>query len=104
MPKGVTNNPLGRPKGTKNKVLASLRELLADKMQTHIENLPNLIDEIETAKDKVDAISKILPYILPKLNTVTINDETKESVQPPDVTFTRKDMSNGGDGSQSETI
>lgn len=90
-PKGTRNNPNGRPKGTGNKVNSSLRELLAEKMKPHIENLPDLIDEIELAKDKVDAIAKILPYMLPKLQQITADDgKDKESIQPPNVTIKRR--------------
>lgn len=96
MEKGKTNNPNGRPKGISNKISTTLRDILADSMKNHIENLPNLIDEIENAKDKVDAISKILPYVLPKLNTLTIKDDTeKEPMNPPTVKYERKDMSGG---------
>lgn len=102
MPQGYTNNPHGRKKGKPNKVTKELRETLHDAFKEEIENIPATLASLETAKDKLDMLVKFLPYLLPKLQTVTITDTEAEEeerimqwqiMQPPNVTFISKDFS-----------
>jgi len=65
----------GRKKGTPNKVTNKVKMSLAEAMAGHIENLPAIIDKIKFPEDKVTAIAKVLPYILPRLNTVDLKVE-----------------------------
>lgn len=65
----------GRKKGTPNKITSEFRNSLALAMSGHIEKIPKYIDDIEDKKDKLDAIAKFMPYIMPKLQTTTVKGD-----------------------------
>jgi len=67
--KGQTNNPNGRPAGIPNRLTAEFRQTLKDSLQGHIDKIPEYLDSLDT-KDKLEAITKLLPYILPKLSNI----------------------------------
>ena len=95
-PNGVSNNPNGRGKGVPNKVNREVREILMRVCQSTIDNLDNLLEEIVMPKDRIDALSKLMPYFVSKMPNVNVNAtaEKPESIQPPNVTFVSVDMSN----------
>ena len=64
----------GRQKGTPNKVNSTsseTKQLLQNIVAKQIENLETTLDKLEPA-DRVNALSKLLPYILPKQQGVEI--------------------------------
>ena len=82
--KGVSNNPAGKPKGTQNRTTKTTREALKKALAGHIKALPQYLDKIENPKDKVDALAKILPYILPKMKEEDPHRvEVTQGVTPP---------------------
>jgi len=64
--KGKSGNPAGRPQGTPNKITKSVRVLLKDLMHDEIMQLPDTLKSLEP-RERVDALTKLLPYVLPKL-------------------------------------
>ena len=93
-PKGH-NFGKGRPKGAPNKANSEVRDILRSVCQSTIDNLEAILDSIDTPKDKIDALSKLMPYFVSKMPNVNINATgAVESIQPPNVTFTRENMSN----------
>lgn len=76
----------GREKGVSNKVNRDLREKLAAAMAGHVDSLPDYIDSIRYPEDKVGAIAKVLPYIMPRLNTVDL--KIADDVGPRTITIT----------------
>jgi len=76
----------GREKGVSNKVNRDLRELLASAMSGHVALLPEYIDSIRYPEDKVGAIAKVLPYIMPRLNTVDL--QIADDIGPRTITIT----------------
>ena len=82
--KGVSNNPAGKPKGTQNRTTKTTREALKKALAGHIKALPQYLDKIENPKDKVDALAKILPYILPKMKEEDPHQaDANEPITPP---------------------
>lgn len=59
----------GRKAGTPNKVTRELRELLKDVLYTEFENLPDLLEGL-SAKERVEVIIRLAPFVLPKVNPV----------------------------------
>ena len=85
----------GRPKGAPNKANREVRDILREVCQKTIDNLESILEQIDTPKDRIDALSKLMPYFVSKMPNVNINATGEiESIQPPNVTFTRENMSN----------
>lgn len=70
----------GRKKGTPNKMTVTIREQLKKAIEPFLEDMENTINDIVEPKDKVDAIAKILPFIIPKYQSTTINDDSKRNI------------------------
>lgn len=66
----------GRQKGTPNKVnstTAETKQLLQNVVTKQIENLETTLSKLEPV-DRVNALSKLLPYILPKQQDIAITN------------------------------
>lgn len=70
--KGVSLNPNGRPKGAVNKKTEKWHQLANYLLDEGTERLMKALDQLE-AKEFVDAYTKILCYIKPKLSSVDAN-------------------------------
>lgn len=73
--KGVSGNPAGRPKGAISKTTQKWNQLCDYLMDDGIERLMNALDTLEP-KEYVEAYTKILNYIKPKLQSVDANQTT----------------------------
>jgi hypothetical protein len=58
----------GREPGTPNKLTKELRDALKSVLQNEIELLPEHLEQLEP-KDRLELLSKFLPFVLPKLET-----------------------------------
>ena len=67
--KGMTNNPAGRPQGSKNKVGLELREKITEFLEGKFDEVAESWETLEP-KDKIVLYEKLLTYALPKLQTV----------------------------------
>ena len=82
--KGVSNNPKGKPKGTPNRTTKTTREALRKALHGHIAAIPEWLDKIENPKERIDALAKILPYIMPKMESEAPQQiEVTQSITPP---------------------
>jgi hypothetical protein len=64
----------GRQIGTPNKVTSELRTVLKDIFFTELKNLPELLKQLEP-KERLAILSAFLPYVLPKVQTVSHKDD-----------------------------
>lgn len=66
--KGKTNNPHGRPKGSKNKDKRDLREFIEEIVNDRIQIQKDLkaLEPLE----RLQIIEKLMGYVLPKLRSV----------------------------------
>lgn len=62
--KGRTNNPLGKPKGTKNKTTVKMKEIISSFMENKVEDVKTAFDKLEP-KDKVNSFISLLKYVIP---------------------------------------
>lgn len=62
--KGMTNNPYGKPKGTKCKVTIKMKEIISDFMENKVDDVKEAFDKLEP-KDKVNSFISLLRYIIP---------------------------------------
>ena len=64
----------GRTKGTPNKTTAETKQALQNVLSKQIDMLQATLNKLEPV-DKVNALAKLLPYILPKQQDIVINKE-----------------------------
>jgi hypothetical protein len=55
----------GRKKGTANIVSGTVKEMLKASMTLELQSLPSLLSQLK-AKDRVDSLIKLLPFIIPR--------------------------------------
>ena len=60
----------GRTKGTPNKVTSELRDSLKQLIDGELIGLSERLEELEP-KERVELLIKLLPYIMPKVQTVS---------------------------------
>ncbi len=72
----------GRPIGSSNKITSEAREALAKALSGELEGISKQLERITDPKDRIDALSKLLPYMMPKLSSsdVTVEDVTPEAL------------------------
>jgi hypothetical protein len=80
LPKGVTNNPAGRPKGSTNKTGTELRERITSFIEDRWEQVEADFDALEP-KDRLQFFEKLLTYALPKLQSVNHEGEIGSGVK-----------------------
>ncbi|AIJ36658.1 hypothetical protein FPG101_00885 [Flavobacterium psychrophilum FPG101] len=59
----------GRTKGTPNRTTAETKELLQTIVSKELDKLGAMLEQLEP-NERINAIAKLLPYILPKQNEV----------------------------------
>jgi hypothetical protein len=77
-------NRNGRTKGTPNKNTQELKQLLAQMLQGYLDEL-NTQSEQLTLRDKLNFSRYVLPYILPKLNNVTLTENQNSQFTPVEI-------------------
>ena len=78
--KGQTGNPFGRPKGSPNKTTSQIRRAFSTLVSDNIEQLQQDIDALEP-KERINYIIKMAEFIIPKLQSVSIDDLASEGEQ-----------------------
>ncbi len=82
LPKNRTNNPNGRPKGSKNKTSEAIREKILSLLENNLQNIETDLNELKP-RERLRFIVSILPYAVPKLNNIIQQDTS---------TLTREDL------------
>jgi hypothetical protein len=77
-------NRNGRPKGTTNKTTQELKQLLTQMLQGYLDELNTQSDQL-TLRDKLNFSRYVLPYILPKLNNVTLTENQNSQFAPVEI-------------------
>lgn len=78
--KGHTNNPNGRPHGSSNKITTEVRECVSQLLYEEVPRLKTALEEVrqESPARYVELVTKLLPYVAPKLASITTVDETNK--------------------------
>lgn len=79
-PKGKTNNPNGRPKGTPNKANRPLKQNISDFLQ---KNWPKIEKDILKLKpsERVQVYEKLLSFVLPRLKSIDATLEIEQKLE-----------------------
>lgn len=86
----------GRTKGTPNKTSAQAREVLQNVIGKELDKLGTLLAKLEPI-ERVNALAKLLPYILPKKQEIEINTPDLTSEQRAQRLKELKDKLNNSD-------
>ena len=80
--KGKTNNPNGRPKGSKNRVDEAIRAQFEFFVRNASEDIQNLFEQLkaENPKQALDAIKDYAEFVLPKLARTELNHSGEVSI------------------------
>lgn len=75
--KGKTNNPNGRPSGATNKITREVRKIVSQALEAQTPYIQSTLDEIrvESPVKYIELITRLLPYVAPKLSNVTFTEE-----------------------------
>ena len=68
--KGNSGNPLGRPKGSLNSSTKEFREVLSHSIDSN--KIMEMLNKIEDPMGYINAVSKLLPYCLPKVKPIDV--------------------------------
>jgi hypothetical protein len=71
-----TRNVNGRPKGAVNKTTSETKELIQKIVSNELEGIADLLEQLP-AKERVDAVIRLLPYIVPKQNEISIDTDNR---------------------------
>tara|TARA_B100000767_G_scaffold43668_1_gene37703 strand:+ start:143 stop:394 length:252 start_codon:yes stop_codon:yes gene_type:complete len=63
----------GREIGTPNKTTSELRRVLKHMIDDELKNLQDNINELDP-KERIELLIKLLPYVMPKVQTVSARD------------------------------
>lgn len=64
----------GRTKGTPNRSTKETKEMLQKIVNNEIDNLGEMLEKLEPL-ERVNAIAKLLPYIVPKQSEVSLTEQ-----------------------------
>ncbi len=76
MAKGIKTG--GRIQGTPNLLTKDMREILIGIISKEIETMPETLAKLDSER-RLELIIKLLPYVLPKLENLSIQDETNHT-------------------------
>lgn len=79
--KGRTNNPNGRPKGSKNKTSTDLRQFITNFVERNADEMQTAFNELD-AKSKLQVFDKFCAYVIPKPQTIDLTAELTAELSP----------------------
>lgn len=71
---------MSQRKGKPNKITKETKDLLASFVNKNMEDAQTMFNEIESPAEKLKILSSMLKYVVPTLNSVTINDDAGRNV------------------------
>lgn len=75
--RGKSGNPTGRPSGATNRIIRPVKESISDFLSDKLTELPDLWLKL-SARDKVSLIKDLLPYFLPRMQTIAVGVEFEQ--------------------------
>lgn len=71
---GKSGNPSGRPTGATNRIIRPVKEQLSDFLNDKLRELPEIWSKL-SPRDRANLIKDLLPYFLPRMQTVEVGLE-----------------------------
>lgn len=76
-----TRNVNGRPKGALNKTSSQTKKIIENIVSCELENIDSLLEKLEP-KDRVDALIKLLPYVVARKTQIEIEKNDIDPFRP----------------------
>lgn len=73
-------NANGRPKGSLNKTSVQTKKIIEKLVSSELKNIDSLLEQLDP-KERLDALIKLLPYVIPKNTHIEI-DAPAHQFQP----------------------
>jgi dsRNA-specific ribonuclease len=70
----------GREKGTPNKLTKEIRKILKDLIHKELEKIEENLYTLDP-KQRIELLIKLMPYVLPKVETINESDSESEPIQ-----------------------
>ena len=80
----TSNNPSGRPKNSKNKTTKETKEILKNFIDYALNDMITIYDSLGN-RDKVNLITRVLPFVMPK--QIEAVEETEEKDHNITITY-----------------
>lgn len=93
LPKGVSGNPAGKPKGTLNKTTTRFKEALNVLFEENADNMIGWLAQIEEPEKRFAILKDFAEYLYPKLARQEITGKDGEAIEYEDVTVKGKILS-----------
>lgn len=77
---GISGNPNGRPKGSKNKFRFDVAEILADLNCNPFQILADLAQTARSEKVRCEAAGELASYVAPKLKALELSTDKESPV------------------------
>lgn len=84
-------NANGRPKGAVNRTTAQTKKLIEKLVASELKNIDSLLEQLEP-KERVDAIIKLLAYVIPKNTHIEIDAPALNQLQPITLTIVEEPL------------
>ena len=88
--RGIRNNE-GRPKGSLNKTSVQTKKLIEKLVASELKGIDSLLEKLEP-KERVDAIIKLLAYVIPKNSHIEIDAPALNQLQPITLTIVEEPL------------
>jgi hypothetical protein len=77
-------NANGRPKGAVNKTTAQTKKIIEKLVSSELKNIDSLLEQLKP-KDRIEALIKLLPFVIPKQQEISI--DAPHQLQPMTLTI-----------------
>jgi len=78
MKKGETNNPQGRPKGSKNRTTTEIRQLFTKLLTDNLESMESDLKQLEPGQ-RLKAVLELARFCVPTLRAIEVKAEIEEA-------------------------
>lgn len=83
-------NANGRPKGSLNKTSVQTKKIIEKLVSSELKNIDSLLEQLDP-KERLDALIKLLPYVIPKNSHIEI-DTPIHQLQPITLTLVEEPL------------
>ena len=84
-------NANGRPKGSLNKTSVQTKKIIEKLVSSELKNIDSLLEQLDP-KERVDAIIKLLAYVIPKNSHIEIDAPALNQLQPITLTIVEEPL------------